>query len=279
MDTMEKASPSRRGSLMMNPMIRKLDRVEEQSAERPATYGGIAAKTLFFMLAAAVGVAGYFILHALLPDEQAIQASGYHIYLIETLVAIVALVISVFSPLLAFAIRPLVPILGLIYCLSTAYTITWLGATMGGEYSGLIFLALGITIVLVAVMAFLYATGKVKVGHKFRTVVTALFITVACSSLIGFVLSLIPPLRGIVHYAQNDPIFSLIAGVIYIIVACAFLLVDFDTIQRAVERELPKKYEWAAAFGLAYTIIFLFLKIFSLLASAKQGGGNSAAAS
>lgn len=279
METMEKSAPTAQSSIMMNPMIRKLDRVQEQSAERPAAYAGIAAKTLFFMLAAVAGVAGYFILHALLPDEQAIQASGYNIFLIESLVALVALVVSVFSPILAFAIRPLIPVLGLVYCLSISYSITWLGATMGGEYSGLIFLALGITIVLVAVMAFLYATGTVKVGHKFRTIVTALFITIVCSGLIGFLLSLIPPLRGLVRFAQDNFIFGLIAGVIYIIVACAFLLVDFDTIQRAVERELPKKYEWAAAFGLAYTIIFLFLKVFSLLSRAKQGSGSTTAAS
>ena len=47
-------------------------------------------------------------------------------------------------------------------------------------------------------------------------------------------------------------------------------MVDFDTIERSVEQKLPKKYEWIVAFGLAYTIIYLFLKIFNLICKLTQ---------
>ena len=43
------------------------------------------------------------------------------------------------------------------------------------------------------------------------------------------------------------------------------LLVDFDAIEKCVENRLPKKREWMAAFGLAYTIIYLYLRILELL--------------
>ena len=275
MNTLDQTAPAPKTSAFANPLIKKLGRVTEQSPDHAVSYHGVAAKTLFFMIAVAVGVASFFIFHKVLAVGGAMEADGFTIYPFEGAFALVALFVSGFAPFLAFLIRPLVPVLGLIYCLSIGYAITWLAATVIPTYSGIVFLALGITIVLVAVMAFLYASGAIKVGKRFRAVVITLFITAALSGVIGFVLSFIPGLHDTMQYVTSNPIVSLIGGVLYIILACAMLLVDFDAIQRAVDNQLPKKYEWIAAFGLAYTIIYLFLKVFSLLASVKGNSSSS----
>ena len=39
----------------------------------------------------------------------------------------------------------------------------------------------------------------------------------------------------------------------------------FDTIDHVVNDKLPKKYEWQAAFGLSFTILWLYLKVLDLL--------------
>ena len=260
------------GMIMMNPMIRKISRIEEQAPDHSAAYGGIAGKTFFFMLATAAGVAGYFILHQFLAavGSQQIALEEYSFYVTELIIGGIALLMTILAPMIALLIRPLIPIFGTIYCAGIGYTITMLADLLGAEYSELLFMALGITILLVAVMACLYASGFVKVGKKFRAIVTALFLTAVFGGVIAFALSFVPGVGQALSFLSDSPVLSIVMGVIYVVIACAFLLVDFDTIQRTVENHLPKKYEWAAAFGLAYTVIFLFLKVFNLLSNLKS---------
>lgn len=264
-----KTASVHQNSVMMNPLIRKLSRIEE-SADRSATYGGIAVKTLIFMLAAAAGVVLYFMLHSTMAGSGTIEVSGYTFYQTEALVCLAALLLSVLAPLIAFAIRPLIPVFGILYCASVGFGITMLATVMGEEYTFMIYLALALTFILVAVMAFLYAARIIKVGKRFRTVVITLFLTSVFSGVIFFLLGLIPGVKPALAFLQESPAFSIGLSVVYIIIACAFLLVDFDTIERSVEHKLPKKYEWTAAFGLAYTIIYLFLKIFNLICKLSQ---------
>ena len=266
------------GRIMMNPMIRKISRIEEQAPDHSATYGGIAGKTFFFMLVTAAGVAGYFILHQMLAaaGSRQIVVEEYSFYVTELIVAGVALLMTILAPMIALLIGPLIPIFGTIYCAGIGYTITMLADLLGAEYSELLFMALGITILLVAVMACLYASGFVKVGKKFRAIVTALFLTAVFGGVAVFALSFVPGVGQALSFFSDSPVLSIVMGVIYVVIACAFLLVDFDTIQKTVENHLPKKYEWAAAFGLAYTVIFLFLKVFNLLTELKsQSSGQS----
>lgn len=259
-------------ALFMNPMIRKLSKVEEQDQSNAASYGGIAAKTCFFMLWAVGGIAAFFLLRNVLEVGPTYEYEGYTIYLWEASVAGGALILSAFAPILAFIVKPLVPILGSLYCLSFAYTITWAGNVFAAEISPIIAMAVGITVLLVALMAILYATRIVKVNHKFRAVVTILFFTMILSGVFVFIGSLIPALAPIIAAIRENAVLSLVVAAIYVVIACLFLLVDFNTIENTVERQLPKKYEWIAAFGLAYTIFYLFLKVFHLLLAAKGNG-------
>ncbi len=245
-------------SAVMNPLIKKISKVEE-SAEHSASYGGIAVKTLIFMLAAAGGIVLYFVLHGTLEGSGTIDIAGYTFYQTEAMVCFIALILSAIAPMIAFTIRPLIPLFGILYCAAVGFSITMLASVLGAEYTYMIYLALSLTFVLVAVMAFLYAARIIKVGKHFRTIVITLFFTTVFSGAIYFLLGLIPGVKEMLAFMQESPVFSIGLGVVYIIIGCAFLLVDFDTIERCVEHKLPKKYKWMAAFGLAYTIIYLFL--------------------
>ena len=50
-----------------------------------------------------------------------------------------------------------------------------------------------------------------------------------------------------------------------IVLATLFLISDFALIDECVKSGSPRSYEWYAAFGLAFTIIWLYLKILDLL--------------
>ncbi|MGO8903390.1 MAG: Bax inhibitor-1/YccA family membrane protein, partial [Isosphaeraceae bacterium] len=43
------------------------------------------------------------------------------------------------------------------------------------------------------------------------------------------------------------------------------LLLDFDFIEQAAERQLPKYMEWYGAFGLMVTLVWLYLEMLRLL--------------
>lgn len=64
---------------------------------------------------------------------------------------------------------------------------------------------------------------------------------------------------------MNNPIISIISSVLFIIIATMFLLVDFSTIEECVENKMPRKLEWMAAFGLVYTVIYIYFKILNLI--------------
>ena len=63
----------------------------------------------------------------------------------------------------------------------------------------------------------------------------------------------------------DQPVIAVGISVIYVIFACLFMLADFDSIQRCVDNRMDKKYEWMAAWGLAYTILYLYFKILRIL--------------
>ncbi len=265
-------------SYFMNPMIRKLYKVSEtaDSDSNAASYRGVATKCLFFMLWAVVGIVGFYLVRPqLTAGEVLVLDNGMRIHPLEAIVFFLAFLVSIIAPLLAFAIKPLVPVLGSVYCLCFSYSITCLGDLLPEEYSGIMTIAVVITILLVSVMAFLYTTGIVSVTHKFRTVVTTLFITAVLSGVIVFLLSLIPGFEAIITFVRNNAALSIGVSVVYIIIACMFLLVDFQAIRDCVENRLPKKYEWIGAFGLAYTIFYLFLQVFNLISKIQNSGKSS----
>lgn len=259
----------------MNPMIRKLTRVKERadSPSTTASYKGVAHKTFFFMLWAVVGVVLFFILRPMLTAGEVIQLdNGLTVHPLEALVFFIALVLSVIAPLLAFVMRPLVSVLGSLYCLCFSYSFACLEDLLPEEYGGVICVAAVITIVLVMVMALLYSSGKIRVGKKAGAVITALFLTALLSGVIIFVLSLIPSFKPMVDFVKENAVVGIVVSAVYLVIACLFLLVDFQTIQQTVENGLPKKYEWIAAFGLAYTIFYLFLQVFNLLSKVQNSG-------
>jgi len=52
---------------------------------------------------------------------------------------------------------------------------------------------------------------------------------------------------------------------VVVVVAALNLVLDFDFIERGVERGAPRFMEWYAAFGLLVTLVWLYLEILRLL--------------
>ena len=259
-----------------NPIIKKMyDKAERATTSEVATYKGVARKTGFFLLMAVAGFAAFFLLHMVLgggaaPDLQYNINEIFHLnmYIPEVAVAGMALVVSVLAPLFAWFFRAAIPVVGTFYALCEGYTIGFLTGMLTPQYQWISVAALAITILVVGAMLFLYARRIVKVGQKFRTVVTAVFITMILGSVLTTILYMIPFTRAFIAPVltfMGNPLISLGLSIVYLIVACLFLLVDFSVIEECIERGISAGFEWMAAFGLAYTIIYIYFRVLELI--------------
>ena len=247
-----------------NPMIRKITRIEEKSADC-ATYSSIGNKCAFFMAMVIVGVLLLIGLQMINPSTIVMEdGSAVTISTAALLATIPFGLFFIIMPFIAMLIKKTIPVTGTLYCMSVGYCIS-LMAQLFAEYRDAISLALIITIAIVAVMALVYSRGWIKVDDNFRNIMKILFFTSIASGLLMLVAYFIPQLRGIVMFVAENPVLSLAGSVVYVVIASLFLLVDFDAIQNAVEGKMPRKYEWIAAFGLAFSVIWLFLKVLDLI--------------
>ena len=263
--------------LNSNPVMRRLDKVNEHSSSHAATYGGIAAKTTFFLLFSVAGMIAQAVLKPTLSTGDLMSFEIYKfpvsMYATELWVLLGVTIAAIVFQLLAFFFRASTPITGALYCATQGYFIAFLVFTvLPAEYQYLGLLALAITLMIILVMSILYATGVIRVTKKFKMVMLTLFITVIASSLLMLVGYFIPFTRDLVTQLSNNYALSIGVGVIFILIAALFLICDFDTIDHVVKDQLPKKYEWGAAFGLAFTVLWLYLKVLDLIM--KIAGNN-----
>lgn len=262
-----KANPSIL-SQTTNPIIRKLSKIEE-TGEHAVTYAGIAGKCGFFLLMIAVGVALAVILQSISPMTVDMEGEMVTFSVPAAAAAGVCAIIFVLMPLLAVLLHRTIPVTGSLFCISSGYLVNFLGLMMP-LYRPLILLAFVLTVATVTGMAMLYAKGVVRVTKKFRTVVTTLFLGTIVGGLLMLICWMVPGLRPAAALFTEDPVVSVAVSLVYVIIAALFLLVDFDAMQRMVERRLDAKYEWVAAFALCYSVIWLYFKILDLVIKASQ---------
>ena len=279
--TIEQPKNNMLGFGLANPVLRKMAKKGEYESENTATYGGIIAKTVYFMIVTIIGLLLCFILHNILL-KNASPESLFHfedaensIYnftfcMTEAVIMGVVVLIALITPFLAFFIRPTIPVTGTLYSLAQGMLVGYITVALAPEYKFISLLAAIVTLALVGAMLFVYAKRIIKVTARFRGIVTAIFFGVIISGAIYFVLNLIPAVRNSelfsgINMFVDQPAISIGISVVFVILACLFMLADFDTIERCVENRMDKKYEWMAAWGLAYTVLYLYFKILRIL--------------
>lgn len=263
------------GMGLVNPVIRKMQKAGEVAAdgEKVATYGGIAIKTGLFLLITMLGIVGYFELQGLFEKSGNIIEAASGILALRTtpmglLCLLGVIVLTIAMPLLCWLWRGAIPVVGTIYCIAQGYFVGFIADALAPEFKWLAILSLVLTIALVAGMLFLYSKRIIRVTNKMRSVIITLFVASILGGILMFVMSLIPGLQPValaLAKLMDSPAVGIIVGIVFIIIGALMLLVDFDAIEKCVENRLPKKREWMAAFGLAYTIIYLYLRILELL--------------
>ena len=141
------------------------------------------------------------------------------------------------------------------------------------QYRGIALQALLATGLTTAVCLWLYRSGRVRVTQKFSRILMVGLISYALFSLVNLGMMLFTDIGGWGLRSEVSvggiPL-GVIVGLIAIVLASMSLIMDFDGIKRGVEREVPAVYEWAAAFGLIVTLVWLYLEFLRILAILRE---------
>ncbi|MBQ9325464.1 MAG: Bax inhibitor-1/YccA family protein [Clostridia bacterium] len=257
--------------LRSNPILNRLSKMTERSETNAASYYGIAVKTTYFLLITLVGMIAQLLVKNMMASEPVWQTiEVYKQFTVsltqkEAVIVGVVLLVGLVSELAGIFVRRTVPVTGTLYAASQGYVISFLVFKVlnGYEYLGLE--ALLLTIAVVAVMSYLYSSGIIKADKKFRTVLLALMLGSIGLGVLSFLGSLIPATRPYVQAMMQNAGFTIAVDVIGLVIAALFLISDFSVIDECVREHYPKEYEWSAAFGLVFTVIWIYLKILDLL--------------
>ena len=135
------------------------------------------------------------------------------------------------------------------------------------QWNGIVVQAVGLTVAVLSILLFLYATRVIKVTDKLRTGIIAATGAVFVFYLIAIVISLF----GVNLSFLNDggPV-AIIFSLVIVGIAAMNLVLDFDFIERGAAAGAPKYMEWYGAFGLLVTLVWLYLELLRLLGNLRR---------
>lgn len=107
-----------------------------------------------------------------------------------------------------------------------------------------------------------YKYFDIRVGDRFRKWVVAAMFGFVAVMLLNFVLSFFGASFGVRGFGT----LGLVMSVIGLGLGVLMLILDFDFVERGIEARLPERESWRAAFGLAVTIIWIYIELLRILA-------------
>ena len=190
-----------------------------------------------------------------IPDSQA----GF--FLIGGMIlGLVFAFVNAFKPKLARITAP-------IYALIQGVVLGVISRLFEDQYNGIVVQAVLATGAIVFVMYTLYSTRILKVTERFRKVVIGATLGIFVFYMANLLFSMFGvnlPLIG------DTGIAGIAFSAVVIVIAASNLALDFDFIERGSQQGLPKYMDWAAAFGLIVTIIWIYLEVLRLLAKTRN---------
>ena len=159
------------------------------------------------------------------------------------------------------------PYLSPVYALTQGAYVAGISCIFEQMFKGIVIQAVSLTLLTVLVMAFLFVTGIIKATEKMRSILFAATITIGLFYLISFVLMFFN--ISVPYFTQNTPL-NIGINVVIAGIAALYLILDFDFIQKGVERGAPAFFEWYGAFSLLVTVVWLYIELLRLLSRLKD---------
>ena len=147
------------------------------------------------------------------------------------------------------------------------------GAALGGisfwfnqMYDGIVTQAIVLTVGIFLSLLAAYKSKLIKVTENFKLGVVAATFGIGILYLASFFMSMFGLGQMPIMDITNSSLFSIGFSLFVVVIASLNLVLDFDFIEEAAEKGVPKYMEWRAALGLLVTLVWLYLEILRLLA-------------
>lgn len=225
--------------------------LEDERSTDVATYKGISGKIFiyFFFL-----VIGFFISLFLIVNDPGLLYIMLGVSFVGTLITGFLSLISV----------RMVKIAGIIYCVLEGILLGTISLVAEIFVPGVAFAAVLATISVLMIVSTLYTTGIVKVNGAFVRFLSIFSFSALLLWILLFLISWVAPSFFNVFENTNNGLIILISTV-FIFLATLYLFWDLEKIRNIVEGGYPKQMEWFGAFGLVFTLIWLYVQILRLL--------------
>lgn len=138
-----------------------------------------------------------------------------------------------------------------------------ISSAFDAAYSGIVLQAVLATMATFAAVLFLFKSGRVRNTPRFQRIVLVAMVGYAVFSLVNLVFLWTGIMDG---WGMRSGGLGILIGVAAVVLAAAMLVIDFDNIAKGVQRGAPARYAWSAAFGLALTLVWMYLEFLRLLA-------------
>lgn len=155
----------------------------------------------------------------------------------------------------------------ILYAILEGVAIGGISFVFNAVYDGIVAQAVFFTSADLLIMLLLYRFRIIKVNDKFRSVIFGATLCIAIVYFINFILGFFK--MSVPFLTDSSPI-GIVVSVIIVAIASFNLLLDFDFIERGVNMNMPKYFEWYSAFGLLVTLVWLYLEILRLLSKVKS---------
>ncbi|MBN2541207.1 MAG: Bax inhibitor-1/YccA family protein [Bacilli bacterium] len=219
-----------------NPVFRSV-RQDTYISDQPVTYANVTYKTLFLTLL--VMGSAYFMLY--------LGQVSYFTLIGAVIVGFVSVIVGTRSVRLS-------PYFSVIYALSEGVLLGVIsGIYMDAFDDGIVPTAMLTTLLVVFIMLILYTTRIIKVTQRFASVLVISLLAV----ILMAVLAIFLPFASSFYY---------IIVIASAVLSAFFLLLDFRSIEYAVESGMDQRYGWILSLGLLVTIVWIYIEMLRLLA-------------
>lgn len=240
-----------------NYVFDRIERVKEFETEN-ATLGGISVKSGILLgitfIAACLSIVVF----------NALSVQVYFLYILAAIATMILQLVISFNPQTAKT-------LAIPYVICEGFMIgvicDLLEIVLPNEGLSIACFALMITLGILLASIVLYSYQKIRLSSSFIKVFFIMLVgIVIASSLFSIISLLVYITSGISLWGMylTSPL-SIIISLVMVIISSIYVYFTIQNVQQLVERGMNKKDEWYASFGIAISIIWLFLDVLKLL--------------
>lgn len=152
------------------------------------------------------------------------------------------------------------PILVMAYAAFEGLFLGGLSGSLEYVYPGIALQAVVGTLAVAGTVLVLFRMGILRTSPRLNKIFMV--------AMIAYLLFGLVNIGAMLLMGQNlrDGVLGLAIGGIAVVMASYSLVMDFEDVQRAADGGVPRKYAWRLAFGLAVTMVWLYVEILRILA-------------